>query len=180
MNTQKTILIGAVIVCLACMVLLFSYGFVLGKRAFVIPERIYELPQDDKTLIQWRKDGRVTDIVSVTVIGYDATSLYVYVDYIYSGDHGDVALTCGGIELMGNGVSWGKCSPVEVKKGRGFVVLRLQQNNNADDFQYSDGIYVNLYDDSGSVFLEKEFPYKKLWLKNQPKLITYLGDVFGW
>jgi len=180
MHTRKMLLLGAVIVSLTVMVLLFSYGFVLGKRAFVIPERIYALSQDDKTLIQWRKDGRVTDIVTVTVIGYDATSLYVYVDYIYSGDHGDEVLTCGGIELMGKGVSWGNCSPVEVKKGRGFVVLRLQQNNNADDFQYSDGIYVNLYDANGNVFFEKGFPYKKLWLKNQPKFITYLEDVFGW
>ena len=106
---KKSILIGiSVVVFLLVSAVLFSFGFVFGKRVSILPEVVYQLPDNAPNMLQWRRDWREAnnDVVTATVIGSDADKLFVYIDYLYSGDHGPEAVTCGGLQLMGKNVAW--------------------------------------------------------------------------
>jgi len=170
------------IVFIGLLVAAFGFGFIFGKRVSSLPERIYQMPQDHPNLVQWRADWREApnDIVTATVLASDATSLYVYIDYLYSGEYGAEVLTCGGLKIVGKRVAWSSCSPVAIHSGRGFAVLRLQMGSKGEKVEFTDGIYITMYTSGGRTFYEKSIPFKKLWLRDQPQFITYIEQALGW
>lgn len=102
--------------------------------------------------------------MSVSIVADSSDQLFVYVDYIYSGSHGDKVTTCGSIIRNGRGGNW-SCSPTAVGKGRGFVTLRFGLSFKAREIECSDEIEIHYYDQRGIIFFAQKFPFKKTWVK---------------
>ncbi len=131
-----------------------------------LPQVIFQAPPIDENLVQWRRNWREADdsIVSATVVSEAADELFVYVDYIYSGNHGDEVTTCGNIKRNGDNGRW-TCAPGGIRRGRGFVTLRFGLSSKARDIECSDAVAINFYDERGVTFFEKIFPFNKTWVK---------------
>ena len=144
------------------MKLLFLLIFLSGCTANV--QLIYELDESSENYIKWlnkEKDIK-NELVTASVIGITQDIMYVYVDVIYSGDHGNEVTSCGKVNSNNKSASW-SCSPVGIKAGRGFVVLRFILSDKVDSTIYSNSFEFNMYDNTGTVFYEKELKYKKRW-----------------
>jgi hypothetical protein len=150
------------VVGIAALALTFWLGVLRGRE----PTWLYVAPADEPNLVQWQQDWRKAgnSIVTAAVVSNTGDQLYVYVDFIYSGDQGDQVTTCGGIRMTGQQGNW-SCSPVGVKKGRGFFMLRFGLADTAAQLECSDKIIINLYSKDRGTFFEQEFPFEKIWVK---------------
>ena len=140
----------------------------LGIKTGQLPIDVYVADPDDQNLLQWTRDWTKanTSIVTASVIGDASDRLYLYLDYIYSGEHGDNATACGSIRgTDGNRVEW-TCSPVGVVKGRGFVTLRMQLSSKVDQTVCSEEVGVRIYSDDRGTFFTAWYPYRKVWMRN--------------
>ncbi len=141
--------------------------------------KIYELEDTDENYKKWinKEHGLKNDLVTATVIGETSNTIYVYIDNIYVGDHGEEVTTCGGVISKDKDGKW-SCSPTGVKIGRGFVVLRLSLLHSVKKVVCSDEIYFNLYDRRGQVFYKKEIPYKKKWSNYKENIVGSFKSFF--
>lgn len=159
-NITKYI-IGSVII-LILVAISYTYGTKVGQR----PEIVYQAAADDVNLQQWRKDHRLAgdSIVSAAVVANTDMQLSIYVDYIYSGSHGNSATTCGSVLKDGSGWFW-SCFPAGIGKGRGFVTLKFKLTDRAKVI-CSDAIRINFYDKNGKTFFKKIVPFRKKWVQD--------------
>ena len=173
MNLNKAIL---VIFFSVLLVLTWSLGLKVGG----LPKTVYKASSNDVNLVQWRNDWRNAkdSIVAASVIGEGSEEVYLYLDYIYSGQSGDEATICGtvkGVEKQGR---WG-CAPTGIKRGRGFVSLRLTLSNNAEDIECSTEIGFKIYDKNGRIFYKESYPFKKVWVKGGSGMTGKIRELFS-
>lgn len=156
--------------------LVYTIGLHIGRE----PRVIYEASDQDPDVQQWQRDwtqARDT-IVTATVVTQSSDNMYVYLDYIYSGSHGDEATSCGNVTREGRGGEW-VCSPVSVKRGRGFITLRFGLSDSAREAECSDAIVVDFYDKNGATFFSKSFTLEKTWVKKPKGLYQMLREIVG-
>ena len=159
---------------------LIAIAYLIGAKIGQLPEVVYQAPLNDTNLVQWRKNWRQAgdSIVSATVVANSGEKMFVYVDYIYSGSHGDKTTTCGSIVKDGGGGDW-SCSPTGIGKGRGFVTLRFALSSKSRETECSDGIRINYYDEKGSTFFEKTFPFQKTWIKDEQGVYGKIREILS-
>jgi hypothetical protein len=162
MNKITKYIIGSVII-LILVAISYSYGTKVGQS----PNVIFLAASDDVNHMQWKKDPNLANdsIVSVTVVTKTDKQLTVYVDYIYSGSHGNSATTCGSVLKDGSGRFW-SCFPTGIGKGRGFVTLKFNLTDRAKGIICSDAIRINYYDKNGNTFFKKIVPFRKKWVQD--------------
>lgn len=160
--------------------LLITSAFLIGEKMGALPNVIYEASPDNENLILWRKNWKSAnnDIVSASVIGESADSIFVYVDYIYTGSHGDRVISCGNILHNGERGEW-SCSPTGLGKGRGFIILRFSFTSTSKKITCSDQILIDLYNKNGTVFYEKTIPFKKVWVNSKSVVAGKLRELFS-
>lgn len=153
------------IVGLVLIAVLLPVSYWFGMVDGASPEVVYQAPPDDENLLQWRRDWRKAgnSLIEASIVSDRPDQLLVYVDYIYSGEHGKTATTCGNLWYEGRRGQW-TCSPTGIRRGRGFTTLRFQLSSDARAIECSDTIEIDFYDRSGSVFFTKEVPFRKTWV----------------
>ena len=155
------------LIAVALGLIIFTVAYNYGKWVGESPNIIYQVASSDDNLSLWERDPSLAKngIFSATVVTNTDDQLVVYVDYIYSGSHGETATTCGSVLDQGNGWVW-SCFPTGIKKGRGFVTLKFKLIDRAKDIECSNEIKINFYDKNGATFFQKIIPYNKIWLKH--------------
>lgn len=155
-------------------------AYIIGVKIGQLPETIYQAPYDDENLIKWQEnqDNISNSIVTASVIGNSSDQLYVYIDYIYSGEHGDTAISCGEINRYGYSGDWA-CSPIGIGAGRGFITLRLSLADDITEVACSNEIVVSFYNLNGKTFFKKIIPYKKTWLKSHSEVNSKLIEFIS-
>lgn len=167
-----------IILTLLSIILIFG-AWKVGVKVGQLPHDIYVAPADHENIIQWKKNWREAgnSIVTASVIGDSSEKLYLYLDYIYSGTHGDTVTACGGIRGKDEVGKW-SCSPVGVKRGRGFVTLKMSLSSGVSGKACSNEVGVRIYDKRGSTFLEEWYPYQKIWIKGADGINGKIQEFF--
>lgn len=165
---------------LMLMLVLIAAVYLIGVKIGQLPAVIYQTPLDDANLVQWRKNWQQAgdSIVTATVVANSGEKTFIYVDYIYSGSHGDKVTTCGSVLRNGRGGNW-SCSPTSIGKGRGFMTLRLGLSSKSREIECSDEIRINYYDEKGSTFFEKIVPFQKTWVKGEQGVYGKIREVLS-
>jgi hypothetical protein len=173
MNFNKAILL---VVFTILLILTWNVGLKVGG----LSKTIYKAQPNDANLVQWKKDWRnaADSIVFASVIAEDAEELYLYVDYIYSGKNGIEATICGTVKGVEKQGLWG-CAPAGIKRGRGFVSLRLTLNDKARDIECSTEVGFKIYDNSGKIFYEESYFFEKVWVKNGSGVSGKIREIFS-
>jgi len=135
---------------------------------------IFDKPKNDITVEQFIRNWETLSVIKAQVVSDSDARLVVKVDYLYSGDHGDVVTTCGGVSYEGNRGDW-SCRPSGVKKGRGTAMLSFGLSSMAKDTECSTDITFSIYDNKGAVFAHQKIPYKKTWHQNKQGVF---GPIF--
>jgi len=150
-----------------------------GMKIGQLPVTVFELGNSDPYLVNWRRDWRSApnQLVSATVVGNAPDQLFLYIDTVYTGDHGP-ATTCGGVSGGHAGGVW-TCSPTSMNERRGFTMLRFGLNSRARDIECSDSITIDMYDRNGSTFYQETVPYKKVWVKQGSGALGKLRELFS-
>lgn len=171
MNKITKYIIGSVII-LVLVTISYSFGTKVGQS----PNVIYQAASDDVNLLQWKKDPNLANdsIVSATVVTKTDKQLTVYVDYIYSGSHGNNVTTCGSVLKDGSSWFW-SCFPTGIAKGRGFVTLKFKLTDRAKEVLCSDAIQINFYDKNGKTFFKKIAPFRKKWVQDGINVIDKIS-----
>lgn len=157
-----------------------SCSYIIGVKIGQLPENIYQAPFDDENLIKWEEyqDNLSNSIVSASIVGNSSDQLYVYIDYIYSGEHGDTVTSCGEINRYGYPGDWA-CAPVGVGSGRGFVTLNFSLADDSTDIVCSNEIVISFYNSNGKTFFKKAIPYNKTWVKNRSEVSSKLRELIS-
>ena len=160
-------------ICAVVMAVIAISTYWLGRQQGELPQNVYQALPTDPNLVQWRQNWREAgdSIVTANIVGATGNQLYVYLDYIYSGSHGDEVTVCGNVTRNGRGGNW-SCSPTLIRKGRGFTTLRLGMSTQARATECSDAIVIDFYDATGATFFKQTVPYRKTWIKGE-------GGLYG-
>lgn len=155
----------------ALMTVIAFSAYWLGMQKGELPQNVYQALPTDPNLVQWRQDWLKAgdSIVTADIVGETGNQLYVYMDYIYSGSHGDEVNACGNVTRDGRGGNW-SCSPTLIRKGRGFASLRLGMSSQARAIECSDAIVIDFYDATGATFFKQTVPYRKTWIRGESGL----------
>jgi len=159
--------------------LLLAAGLVIGMKIGQLPTTVFQLDNTGPYLSKWRRDWRSApnQLVSATVVADAPDKLYVYIDTVYTGDHGP-ATTCGNIGAKHGGGVW-TCSPTSMNPKRGFTMLRFGLSSRAREIECSDSITIDMYDRQGSTFYQQTVPYTKVWVKNVQGPMGKLRELFS-
>jgi len=153
------------------LIILTSLNTVTSKNEGLI---ILDKPHNDISVEQFIRNWETLSVIKAQVVSDIDNRLVVKVDYLYSGDHGDVVTTCGGVSFEGNRGDW-SCRPSGVNKGRGIATLSFGLSSVAKDTECSTDITFSIYDSKGSVFAHQKIPYEKVWYQNKNGLF---GPIF--
>lgn len=139
---------------------------------------IFDQPQNDIPVEQFIRNWETLSVIKAQVVSDIDDRLIVKVDYLYSGDHGDLVTTCGGVSFEGKRGDW-SCRPSGVKKGRGTAMLSFGLSSVAKDTECSTDITFSIYDDKGSVFAHQKIPYIKTWYQNKNGVLGAVSKLFS-
>lgn len=160
---------------LLIIILLVSLKPATSKNAGLI---IYNQPQNDIPVEQFIRNWETMSVIKAQVVSDIDDRLILKIDYLYSGDHGDVVTTCGGVSNKGNRGDW-SCRPSGVKKGKGTAMLSFGLSSVAKDTECSTDITFSIYDNKGSVFAHQKIPYEKIWYKNKNGILGSVSKLFS-
>jgi hypothetical protein len=157
------------------LIILVNLTTVSSRNAGLI---VYDKPANDIPIESFMRSWETMSVIKATVVSDVDSRLVIDVDYLYSGDHGDLVTTCGGISFEGTRGDW-SCKPSGVKKGRGMATLSFGLSSIAKEIECSTDFTFSIYDNKGIVFADYKIPYEKVWYKNKVGLFGSLSKLIS-
>jgi len=139
---------------------------------------IFDKPKNDIPVEQFIRNWETLSVIKAQVVSDNDARLILKVDYLYSGDHGDLVTTCGSVSFEGKRGDW-SCRPSGVKKGRGTAMLSFGLSSMAKDTECSTDIMFSIYDNKGAVFAHQKIPYEKIWYQNKSGLFGSISKLIS-